>query len=293
MTQPLAQGPSVVLALGGGGIRGAAHLGVLDTLTGAGVRLAGIAGTSSGALLGALWLMCGTAEATERIRAQAGAGVMPAVLDLAEGVPPPPGLRGVARRAVRGFALVRMLSTRGLLSVGSFLERTGRFVPDGLIEDLPVPFVAVATDHATGEEVWLSRGSLVCAVAASSAMPGLVPPIPWEGRRLQDGGAVAEIPVTAARSLGSPVIAVEVSERMPRGDAEGDRAPTAMFRAAAMGWQELRRRLLAEADAVIAPAVNHLHWADLEAAEQAVEAGAEATRAFLASPAGRALTGRG
>ena len=55
-----------------------------------------------------------------------------------------------------------------------------------------------------------------------------------------------------------------------------------MFRAAAMGWRALRLRLLAEADAVVAPAVNHLHWADYRALDEAVEAGRAATRAFLA-----------
>ena len=200
MSWTFAPGAPVFLALGGGGIRGAAHLGVLDTLQAAGVTIGGIAGTSSGAILGALWMLAGTEEATRRIRAQAGTGVVPAVPDLAEGAPPPTGVRGLLRRAVRGAALVRMLSTRGLLSVETFLERTGRFVPEGRVEQLPLPFVVVATDHASGEEVWITRGSLVSALGASSAMPGLVPPVPWEGRRLQDGGAVAEIPVAAKRT---------------------------------------------------------------------------------------------
>jgi hypothetical protein len=54
-----------------------------------------------------------------------------------------------------------------------------------------------------------------------------------------------------------------------------------MFRAAAMGWQALRRRLLAEADAVVAPAVNHLHWADYHTVDEAVDAGRAAVRRFL------------
>jgi hypothetical protein len=76
---------------------------------------------------------------------------------------------------------------------------------------------------------------------------------------------------------------VEVSEATQRLARGGDRVPTALFRAAAMGWAELRRRMLEEADAVIAPAVNHLHWAEYRALDEAVEAGRVAARTFLSS----------
>jgi len=156
-----------------------------------------------------------------------------------------------------------------------------RLVPDCRIEDLPVPFVAVATDAASGAEVHLGSGSLTLAVAASSAMPGLVAPLPVDGLRLQDGGAVAEIPVMAARRLGSPVVAVEVSEGLPEGNPDRDRFHRAMFRAAAMGWKELRRRLLADADWVIAPPVNHLHWAQFDAFDESYAAGVAAAEEWL------------
>ncbi|MCS7182215.1 MAG: hypothetical protein NZ869_03810, partial [Thermoanaerobaculum sp.] len=168
------------------------------------------------------------------------------------------------------------------LSEAQMLNAVRFFLPDQPIEALPAPFVAVATDSLTGEEVWLSKGSLVRAVAASSAMPGLVNPIAVDGRFLQDGGAVAEIPVRAARSLGSPVLAVEVSEALPPAFLGKDGVARAMLRAAAMGWQALRQRLLAEADFVIAPKVNHLHWADYHAVDEAVAAGRNAAESFLA-----------
>jgi predicted acylesterase/phospholipase RssA len=114
-------------------------------------------------------------------------------------------------------------------------------------------------------------------------MPGLVAPLAIDGRRLQDGGAVAEIPVAAAMEMGSPVLAVEVSEALPAGDPDRDRLPRAMFRAAAMGWQALRKRTLADADAVITPRVNHVHWADYDAVDGVIAAGREAGRRFLES----------
>lgn len=263
----------VVVALGGGGVRGLAHLGVLHRLEEAGVAVRGVAGTSSGAVVGALWLSQGD-RARDLMRAflATGPAVIPDVCDQAgQG-----WLRRQSGRLKLAWMLADMMLRRHRLALPQYLEQMARLVPDCRIEDLAVPFVAVATDAATGEEVHLSEGSLTLAVAASSAMPGLVAPVPVGGRRLQDGGAVAEIPVVAARRLGFPVVAVEVSEGLPAGNPDRDRFHRAMFRAAAMGWQQLRRRLLAEADWVIAPRVNHLHWAQFDAFDEAYDAGVEA-----------------
>lgn len=274
-----------VLALGGGGMRGVAHLGVLQALEEAGIEVRGIAGTSSGALLGALWLVEGSRGSIESVKRYVASGRARAMTDIA-GEPEGTGLRGAWKRARHGVGMVRLLLSRALLDPDELLEHVGYFLPDCAIADLRRPFLAVATDSVTGAEVRLGSGSLRVAVAASSAMPGLAPPVAWNGRRLQDGGAVAEIPVAAARSLGSPVIAVEVSEALPAARFDRDRVGRAMFRAAAMGWQELRRRLLAEADAVLAPAVNHLHWADYQTVDEAVEAGRAAVASFLAKTSG-------
>lgn len=284
--------PTPVLALGGGGVRGLAHLGVISELEAAGVRFGGVAGTSSGALMGALWLTRGAEPAIARVHEFVRCGLATSMPDLG------------ASRSTAGWRaqfdrwrflglLVRLLVRKNLLQQNEMLHRVGFLIDDVAMEHLPLPFVAVATDNATGREVRLRRGSLRLAVAASSAMPGLVAPLHWDGLRLQDGGAVAEIPVRAARELGGPVIAVEVSEKLPAADPDRDRFPRAMFRAAAMGWQALRERLLAEADAVIAPAVNHFHWADYGAVDAAVEAGRVAARRFLADEGRWLLTGSG
>lgn len=271
----------VILALGSGGIRGVAHLGVLAELEAEGVEVRGIAGTSSGALMGAMWLTLGSEAAIERVRDFGRSGLARSMIDF--GGDSGHGLADVARRVRIAAAMARAVVTRNIMSQQELLDRVSFLVPDQRVEALRAPMVIVATDNATGDEVRLEAGSLRHALAASSAMPGLVPPFAVAGRRLQDGGAVAEIPVAAARSIGSPVVAVEVSEGLPPARPDRDRLPRAMFRAAAMGWGALRLRLLAEADAVIAPAVNHLHWADYHAIDEAVEAGRAAARAFLDS----------
>jgi NTE family protein len=179
--------------------------------------------------------------------------------------------------------MLPMLLHRHQMSTEEMIDGVGLLLPDIDLSEVGKPFTVVATDALTGDEVRLRCGSLRLAVAASSAMPGLVAPLAIDGRRLQDGGAVAEIPVAAAMEMGSPVLAVEVSEALPAGDPDRDRLPRAMFRAAAMGWQALRKRTLADADAVITPRVNHVHWADYDAVDGVIAAGREAGRRFLES----------
>ncbi|NCO69330.1 MAG: hypothetical protein GW878_02260, partial [Acidobacteria bacterium] len=201
----------LVLALGGGGMRGAAHLGVLAELSAAGVPVAGIAGTSSGALLGALWVCEGSDGAIARLKEFVRSPMARRSPDLlAE--PTERGWRGVVQRIRHGGLMLRAVTGGPMVSRERLLDQVGFFLPDIRIEDMAGRFRVVATDSATGAEVWLDQGSLRVAVAASSAVPGVIAPLAWGDRLLQDGGAVAEIPVRAARALGHPVIAVEVSE---------------------------------------------------------------------------------
>ena len=272
----------VVLALGSGGIRGVAHLGVMAELAAAGVPFKAVAASSSGALLGAMFLLLGDPGAENQVREFIARGIGAKLPDIGE-IECKTGLAGAFARLKRGLGLLRIVFTRNAMTHEAFSRLVDFLVPDRRIEEMPVPFRIVTTDHATGEEVGLDSGPLRLAVAASLAMPGVVTPYHWAGRRLQDGGTVAEIPVRAARALGDPVLAVETSEGLPAGDPDRDRLPKAMFRAAAMGWQALRRRMLAEADLVVSPKVNHLYWADYTAVDTAVAAGRAAARELLAS----------
>ena len=262
-------------------MRGAAHLGVLAEFEQAGVEILGIAGTSSGALMGALFLLNGAEPAVKMVRAFLAAGLAEDARDL-EGTARNGRGPALWRQLRHISTLVRAIIGGPALSRQALIERVAFFLPEMELAELPRPFVVVATDSATGEEVRLARGSLRLAVAASSAMPGMVAPVIWAGRQLQDGGAVAEVPVRAARALGGPVVAVEVSEGLQAPDRGAERVPAVLFRAAAMGWGELRRRTLEEADAVISPAVHHLHWAASGSLDDAVAAGRDAARDFLA-----------
>jgi predicted acylesterase/phospholipase RssA/CRP-like cAMP-binding protein len=178
------QRPRIGLALGGGAARGGAHVGVLRAFEEEGIPIDCIAGTSSGALVGALYAGgLGTAALQELTQ---GLGWF----DLAE--PTWPGA---------GFLTSRRM--RSLMD---------RHIGPVTFADLKLPFAAIAADANTGEEKVLRSGRVADAVRASTAIPGVFKPVEFEGRLLVDGVVVNNVPAPTARALGADVvIAVDVT----------------------------------------------------------------------------------
>jgi len=273
-----------VLALGGGGARGFVHIGVMRILEELGLPVGGIAGTSMGSVMGAMHLVHGSAGAVERRWREAfDRELLPAVRQVrmvprAEQREHP--LVQVARR-IKNRVIVSFALNRSTVLDGELLDQAVDFLlPDLLVEDLPKPFVAVATDLETGAEVRLSRGSLRLAVKASSSIPGIVPAKLVDGRELVDGGVVAEVPVAAARDMGWPVVIVDASMEIPPRD-EDDFALDTMMRTQMMTSKLLRERQLAEVGSVIRPAIGPVAWADWGCFDDLVDAGEAAAREFF------------
>jgi NTE family protein len=245
------------LALGGGAVRGAAHIGVLEALDEAGLPPAVITGTSAGALVGALYA----------------AGHSPSDI-------------GKLARTLRWPRLVRPARTRKALFDTT---RLGHFLDDALgsrdFDGLTLPFGTVACDLATGDEVVLREGPVSDAIMASSAVPGVFPPIERDGLLLVDGGLVTMVPAMLARTLGADVVvAVDVSGPLPR------RAPTTLLHIM-VAVSTLQpggvQRLSEEADLVLSPAVDGYAFWELSRIAEFEEAGRAATEAAL--PVLRAL----
>ncbi len=168
------------LALGSGAARGWAHIGVINTLLGAGIRPDVVCGASIGALVGA-------AHVTGRLGA---------LEEWARGLT----LRGMVSLLDVNFPRGGLIRGREIIAL---LERLGI---SGETERLSAPFLAVATDIATGREVWLRKGPLGSAIHASISMPGIFAPVKRDGRWLLDGGLVNPVPVSACRALGAEII---------------------------------------------------------------------------------------
>ena len=208
-----------ILALGGGGARGFAHLGVLQVLDEADLPIRAIVGTSMGAVAGGMYLAHGSAaKSIELWREAIAEGLIPSVrpigrlpFDEAKEHPLIQVARRIRNRVVISFAMNR--ST--ILESKDMEQALELLVPDLTFADLPKPLVVVATDLETGEEIRLRAGDLRTALDASSAIPGFVPAVEIDDRLLVDGAVVAEVPVVAAREEGWPVIAVDVSLDVP------------------------------------------------------------------------------
>jgi len=246
---------------------------VLDELR---LRPRGVAGTSMGAVIGAMYLHYGSAQAAiERWREAFRGGLIPPVRPLRSSAktgshehPLVQAARRIRDQVVIAFAVHRatILDDVDLVKAFDFL------VPDVKVEDLPCPFVAVAVDLVSGEEVRLGRGDLRAVLRASSAIPGVLPAVSINGDRLVDGGVLAEVPVEAARSLGWPVVAVNVAMELPPIGSDQLVLDT-MMRTQMMTSRLLRLGQLEHATDVIRPKVGATTWADWNQFEELVEIG--------------------
>ncbi|HRO62721.1 patatin-like phospholipase family protein [Thermomonas sp.] len=186
-----AQDRSIVLALGAGGARGLAQIGVIEVLQERGMQIRAIAGTSCGALVGGA----------------CAAGKLPELMHWMQ----------TTSRA----EMLRLLDPgfgRPAMFTGERLVRTLRkVVGEPRIEELPIDFTAVAVDLMHQREVWLRRGDLWDAIRASFAIPGIFTPMVIGDMELVDGGLLAPLPITATRLAGPHrVIAVDIHSRPPQ-----------------------------------------------------------------------------
>jgi NTE family protein len=172
--------PKLGIALGGGAARGWAHIGVLHKLIEAGLEPDIVAGTSIGAVAGACYVT----------------GRLNALQEFAT---------SLTRRRIFGFLDFNFAGS-GLITGQRLSTRLQDHLQDFNIEHLDRKFVAVATELGTGHEVWLNKGSLVNALKASFALPGIFRPVQINGRWLIDGALVNPIPVSVCRALGARVV---------------------------------------------------------------------------------------
>jgi NTE family protein len=169
--------PGIALALGGGMARGFCHIGVLNVLQRNGITPSIVAGTSIGSVIGAAYLCGRLAEMEE-------------------------WALSLNRYKILSYLDVRVRSA-GLIGgkrLNAILEKNFKGI---MIEDLPVPFITIAADLVTGHEVWINKGSLIEAMQASFALPGVFPPVERNHRLLVDGALVNPVPVSACQAMGA------------------------------------------------------------------------------------------
>jgi NTE family protein len=243
--------PKIGLALSGGAARGMAHVGVLRGLVENKVPIDCVAGTSAGSLVG-------------------GAFATALPLDQIEDFGRTMRWRDVGRMTV---------SRLGVQSNERLEQYLRERLPITRFEDLPIPFAAVATELESGAAVIMrDRGDVPFAIRASCAIPGWYVPVTDEqGRHLVDGGLVAIIPASVARSLGADiVVAVDVNA-----DGAGFLGPTSsvvgvLLQSMLVVQKTASHYQVSMSDYVIKPKVGHIRWDEMGRSEELMAAGYEA-----------------
>jgi NTE family protein len=185
---------TVSLVLGSGGARGLAHIGVIDCLVNNGYEIRSLAGSSMGALIGGVYAAGKLTDYTRWVTSLQRLDVI-RLLDLSFG-------------------------STGLFKGERVIGALKELIGDRNIEDLPVPYTAVATDIQNGKEVWLSRGPLFDAIRASIAIPMIFTPHTMQGRQLVDGGLVNPVPIGPTLHVHTDLTVAVNASAEPAGDLQ-------------------------------------------------------------------------
>ena len=281
--------PKVGLVLGGGGARGAAHIGVLRELERMRIPIDAIAGTSMGAIVGGLYATGISASELEELFAS---------LDWVEALTDAPGRKYLSFRRKQDdeqFPIKLELGLRG----GELL------VPKGVIQgqklglllrkltlgassitdfdELPIPFRAVASDIERGEAYVIGHGDLAQAIRASLSVPGVLAPVRFDDRWLVDGGLVGNLPIDIMQEMGVDIIiAVDVQFPLyPAAELQSAVTISEQMLTILMRKESLRQiERLGEQDILIRPDLGLFGSTNFSEIAATIEPGANATRAM-------------
>ncbi len=282
----------VTLALGGGGARGVAHLGVIEEVLRDGWEVDRVIGISIGSLAGAMYAFD---PDIKRVQQKALDYLLSTDFqrqqqelfkahrnrdDNSRG-----GLfswyHTVANYLEAHQTLTRAVTRKSLLPGALLEEVVKHLLPDADIADAEIPLGIAAIDLLSGERVVLEQGSLRSAVRASASIPGIFPPVELEGRMLCDLGVLASLPVRIARKYNPLVlVGVDVGGHLKH-LTDYATALDVLMRIIEIGETTFRADLRAEADLVIAPDVGNVEWFDFSQSQSLIEAGRKAGQEAL------------
>ncbi|WP_257311735.1 patatin-like phospholipase family protein [Geothrix fuzhouensis] len=240
--------PKIALVLGGGAARGFAHIGVIRTLEQEKIPVDLVVGTSVGSLIGAIYAADRNSFDLEWTAFQ------------------------LQKDDLFDFGVLSTVAGMGFAKGDKLEAWVKKHIKPANIEQLKIPFAAVATDLNWGQEVVLDRGSVARAVRASSAIPGVFQPVQHMGKILVDGGVVDNIPISVARAKGADlVIAVDISANVGNTDITNLlgvslQATNIMF---ALNVEHSKK----DADVLISPAIGDVGTLDFTQKKRCMEAG--------------------
>jgi NTE family protein len=265
---------NIGIALGGGGARGLAHIGVLEVLEEHDIKPSHVAGTSIGSIIGAIYCLQGSAV-NLRVTAKK-------IIESDEF-----GELGLDRFYTKDNNIIMrfkkeifeklyfgtLLFKQSHLHIDTARAFFNKIFNDKTFNDCRVKFACSALDIETGSEMTFQSGLLSTAVRASCAIPGIFPPYPQDGAILVDGGFTSNIPIVSLKKSGvKVVIAVYLGDR-PRFTGEPNTGYRIGQRMQSFIKYHLDQHMLKQADFTINPPVSDFHWADFASFDTLVEQG--------------------
>lgn len=274
---------SVGLALSGGGARGAAHIGVLQVLQRSGIRVEAMAGTSAGAVIGAMYAATQDPHWVEqRFReflvsepfANLGTGKISSEQD-------PHSAFGQIAKKVKDQIVLAMSLHRASIIKKERLQAAFEFLlPVTTFEELQIPLLVVATDIQGCKPCVYSKGNLVEAVVQSGTIPGYVQPTITDDKILVDGGVSMPNPTPVLKPLTDFILAVDLrKQKLP--PLPEVNIYEVLMRSDQVTYIELSQRLVALADFVIEPEIDNIHWSQFEKFDDLLQAGITAAETSM------------
>ncbi len=244
--------PKVALVLGGGAARGFAHVGVIRALEQEKIPVDMVIGTSVGSLIGAIYASDMNSFDLEWTAFT------------------------LEKDNLFDYGLLSAFTGMGVVKGDKLEDFVKAKIPAANIENLKLPFAAVATDLNRGTRVVLDSGSVAKAVHASSAIPGVFEPVAYQGKLLVDGGVMENIPISVARAKGADiVIAVDISENVTNFNITNIVDVT--IQAVNIMFDENVKSKKKDADVLISPAVGDVAMLDFTQKKRCMQAGIAAT----------------
>ncbi|NOZ74962.1 MAG: hypothetical protein GXO90_06225 [FCB group bacterium] len=274
---------TVGVSLGGGGIRGAAHIGVLKVLHEAGIPITRLAGSSSGAIIGAMYAATRDPEWMEnhfRTFLNSDAFHQLGTDALKKDRDPDSFLDQIARKVQDRLVIMLAMSRNSVIKRERLEKAIQYLLPVKSFEELAIPLDVAATDLVSGETVYYHSGNLIEAVVQSSSIPGFVPPTTANGKILVDGGVSAPNPVLELKRRTDLVIAVDIARRNLAPEPPGNILDI-ISRTEAVTSMHLNDLMIQAADVVIEPDVLGLHWSEFDQFEPLFQNGIQAAEKSL------------
>ena len=275
--------PCLGIALGGGGVRGAAHVGVLQELDSSGVEINMVAGVSAGAVIGAMYAYSLDGKWVEEHFRKAWSSTKfdgATSKRFIDNGSPSSFAHGIKKTLTEHVLAIMSLHKSSIIKNDQLREILELLIPVRTFEDMKIPLKIISTDIETGDDIISDKGDLIDALVKSCAIPGIMEPIEEGDKLIVDGGVGMPIPVPVLRDLCEVTLAVDIGlyefEKLERPNARSIK-----IRSDIITSNRLKARLASDADLVIRPDTMGLHWSRFDSGEMLFENGKKAARAKI------------